>query len=664
MAKGDRKRAKSGSFFQTCNKVSPKGKKAGYKPVAGPSSAPDRPQSKGNNSVYGGNSTKRLRTRPRPAEDGLGSGNRIVNIKKMVFVMNHMCKTHASMMEKCKNVNFEICKEVKQGLAWSFQFKCTNCSFVSMLYSTFSEIPNTKKSAAINTNLAIALMDTSMGVSKARLLFTSLDIPPPTKSLLQRLTDKVSQDIICLNKADMADKRRMVMQHNLEAGVGNPKHIDVSMDGRYNARGFKSSYKPGQSSSQAYTVAIENMTKERYIIGLAVENKLCWTGAWLRNRGFDVLCPGGHVDCTANIPYLQPHSERKMAYKIAEDLSLEDFWIRTVTTDGDSKIYLGLQDFYEKLSQAWHISHQQDPYHLGSRQEKKARTSQFSAEFLPEHLQTKEVRQRALAAVSKDIRARSSAIIDELTRVGHGDLVKMLPRLPSVRRATILCYSGNCSVCPEESLVCSGVSEGCWWVKSAYLPTHGISRLKMDENDISIMEIILEMRLSEMAVASVSSNTSTQKAEAFNRAVVSTLNKETNFSRNFGGRLAAQVHKSNNSISTSVKRKLHCISGTTLSETSSHHLDQISKSARYHKTYKSTGAYKKKRIANRARLEFEHHLLRSKDSKEEDYIKGQADEQWHTYASPQAKPSKRKKVKLDMPNPKQRRLKGECESGK
>lgn len=642
MAKGDRKRAKSGSFFQTSNKVSPKGKKSEYKPVAGPSSAPDRLQSKGSNSVNSGNITKRLRQRPRPAEDGLVSGNRIVDIKKMVWVMNELFKAHTSRLEKCINLNIKICKEVKQGLAWSFQFKCINCGFVSKLYSTFNEIPKTKKSAAINTNLAIALMDTSMGVSKARLLFTSLDIPPPTKSLLQRLTDKVSQDIIRLNEADMAEKRRIVQRHNLEAGVRNPKHIDVSMDGRYNARGFKSSYKPGQSSSQAYTVAIENMTKERYIIGLAVENKLCWTGAWLRNRGFDVLCPGGHVDCTANIPYLQPHSERRMAYKIAEDLSLEDFWIRTVTTDGDSKIYLGLQDFYEKLRQAWHVSHQQDPYHLGSRQEKKARTAQFSAEFLPDHLQSKEARQRALAAVSKDIRARSSAIIEELTRLGNGDVVKMLPKLPSVRAATILCYSGNCSVCPGESLVCSGVSEGCWWVKSAYLPTHGISRLKMNKNDISIMEVILQMRLSEMAVASVSSNTSTQKAEAFNRAVVSTLNKETNFSRNFGGRLAAQVHKTNNTMSTSVKRKLHCISGTTLSETSSHHLDQISKSASYHKTYKSTGAYKKKRIANRARLEFEHHLLRSKDSEEADYIKGQADEQWHTYASPKAPAYKRK----------------------
>ena len=58
----------------------------------------------------------------------------------------------------------------------------------------------------------------------------------------------------------------------------------------------------------------------------------------------------------------------------------------------------------------------------------------------------------------------------------------------------------------------------------------------------------------------------------------------------------------------------------------------ISKSNSYHKNYKSTGVYKKKRIGKRARLEYEHHLLRSKESLEPIYIKGQALEQLHTYA--------------------------------
>ena len=106
---------------------------------------------------------------------------------------------------------------------------------------------------------------------------------------MQKLSDKVSQAIIELNKKDMSDKLRIVKQHNAVAGHKNAKQINVSMDGRHNVRGLKSSYKPGQSSSQAYTVAMENVTKEKYIIGLALENKLCWTGAWLQNRGFEEL---------------------------------------------------------------------------------------------------------------------------------------------------------------------------------------------------------------------------------------------------------------------------------------------------------------------------------------------------------------------------------------
>ena len=108
----------------------------------------------------------------------------------------------------------------------------------------------------------MAIMDTSMDISRARLLFTALDIPPSSTSHMQKLTDKVSQTIIELNKKDMSNKLCIIEQHNAVAGQKNQKRISVSMDGRYNARRFKSSYKPGQSSSQAYTVAMENVTKE------------------------------------------------------------------------------------------------------------------------------------------------------------------------------------------------------------------------------------------------------------------------------------------------------------------------------------------------------------------------------------------------------------------
>ena len=55
----------------------------------------------------------------------------------------------------------------------------------------------------------------------------------------------------------------------------------------------------------------------------------------------------------------------------------------------------------------------------------------------------------------------------------------------------------------------------------------------MDDNDKYIIEVILQMRLSEEAGLSVSSCTSTQRIEAFNRAAVSTLSKVTNVSQKF-----------------------------------------------------------------------------------------------------------------------------------
>ncbi|KAL4235487.1 hypothetical protein ACF0H5_003886 [Mactra antiquata] len=131
----------------------------------------------------------------------------------------------------------------------------------------------------------------------------------------------------------MAAKRQLVVQHNIDTGAADPKQFSVSFDGRYNANRLTSSYKSWQAASQAYGVAIENNACYQYIIGLAVENKLFWTGAYLRNKGYNIQCPG-HTGCTANIPYMQPQSEPHMAYDIAQQLSREDILVKSLTTDG------------------------------------------------------------------------------------------------------------------------------------------------------------------------------------------------------------------------------------------------------------------------------------------------------------------------------------------
>ena len=57
------------------------------------------------------------------------------------------------------------------------------------------------------------------GIDKANVLFTSLDIPAPSRSNMQRLVNKASKSTIALNEEDMAAKRNAVVEHNRKMAV-------------------------------------------------------------------------------------------------------------------------------------------------------------------------------------------------------------------------------------------------------------------------------------------------------------------------------------------------------------------------------------------------------------------------------------------------------------
>ena len=73
------------------------------------------------------------------------------------------------------------------------------------------------------------------------------------------------------------------------------------------------------------------MTENHYFIGISIQNKLCSTGQYLKSRGYDIDCPEGHVDCTANIPYVAPHSEYELARCIDEELASDNVLVEYVT---------------------------------------------------------------------------------------------------------------------------------------------------------------------------------------------------------------------------------------------------------------------------------------------------------------------------------------------
>ena len=558
-----------------------------------------------------------------PADQHLG--NRIVDLGQIIAAMNSVYRNHQIYPGECNTIDLCLVSEWKVGLGSELQFRCNNCKFVSRKYKTYKPPAGSSRGAAINMLLASGLQDTAIGVHRGNLLLTAMDIPPPSKSHLQTLMDKMSARTEILNNEDMAIKRQIVINENTARGAQDPHQIDISFDCRYNANRMISSYKPGQSASQAYGVAVENHTNFKYIVGLAIENKLCWTGAYLRNNGYpDVKCPGGHEGCTANTDYMTPHSERRMAHDLASDLNKDKLVVRTLTTDGDTKSFLGVQDFYDKLDIAWNVTRQADPNHLGSTQIRRARQAKWSAGMFC--TSGTRARQQAVAAFARDLKSRCSQVIDHLRALGDGDLKNSISKLPEVCAATVECYAGNCSFCPHHSLVCSGIGgTGHWWYDSQFLPTHGITTLKMTEEDKDLLRSILQIRLSEQAIYSVCSNTSTQKCEAFNRGVLSVLPKEVNYPKNFRGKLASKTLELNNSIQDAVERKVTSITGRTLSLPASRYLRQTSRVNEKRKRAQKTTAFKRKRRQTRSRLEFKYHNARSEQIEQPEYIKGQMD---------------------------------------
>lgn len=163
-------------------------------------------------------------------------------------MMHDVYREHSAM--KCGNLNVSLISELKLGFGSKFQFKCTTCGFLSSKMDSYTRCYNSK-GVAVNLLFASALQDTAIGAEKGNLLFTSMDIPPPSRSHMQRLMNKASVNTININAKDMAEKRQLVVQHNQNQGQMNPQYINLSFDDRYNANRMVSSYKPGQVASQA-----------------------------------------------------------------------------------------------------------------------------------------------------------------------------------------------------------------------------------------------------------------------------------------------------------------------------------------------------------------------------------------------------------------------------
>jgi hypothetical protein len=550
-------------------------------------------------------------------------GTRMVDNDQMLRMFNESSELHSKHNPDCRVPKFAIQDEKKWGLGWKCTLTCTLCEFVAPEFKLFKELQSARPGpnpAAINLMFQSGLQDTPIGNTSARLIIASADIPPPAKSSMQKTANKVGAATVTLNDADMTDKLELIKKTNEDRGAAEPSHIRVGMDVRYSSSTTVSRNKPGQSASQAFGLACENVTKNQYIIGTSVQNKLCWKGAYFKAQGVDIDCPGGHPDCTANLDTVEPLSEYDIGKNIGTQLVRKNIKVKYATTDGDGRSAAGMDSAMKVSDPAWNVERLADPTHLGQAQFHRCnKLGTFSETmFLA---RTKAERVTAQRVFSQDIKARSSLVFQELMSQYKGDVDKIKLVLPKVLEATVRCYNGDCSMCRRHSLVCAGGDSHNWWLRSMFLGANKITGFNMNSADLTEVTEILKMKLGEHGLMKMKFNSNTQKCEAANRGASVSLPKNVNYSRNMEPRLASCVHRLNNGVGYSLRQKANNL-GTEFSTQVHSALEQMQKVSKYHKTYQKRDDVKKRNAIKRGHAIYEHVTHKTQVS---DYRKGQLD---------------------------------------
>ena len=155
--------------------------------------------------------------------------------------MNDCFKEHASREDTCILPHFEV-HEKKFGLCWQQSLSCTACHYKSRMYKLYSEV-NTgsrgQKPCAPNVAIHVGLQDTTMGNTKLRHILTTTNTPPPSRSGMQRKSNRVATITSQSTTDDLQQKREKTREINVLRGLPANVPINISMDVRYNSTSLK-----------------------------------------------------------------------------------------------------------------------------------------------------------------------------------------------------------------------------------------------------------------------------------------------------------------------------------------------------------------------------------------------------------------------------------------
>ncbi|CAG2189860.1 unnamed protein product [Mytilus edulis] len=552
--------------------------------------------------------------------------NRTVDRDLNILMMNNLIICHINESPHCNVPHFELVQETQWGLGWIWELKCTKCKFISEKYKLFREIETGRpgrKSASINYGFQTGVINSNIGNDSARVLLTSSCIPPMARTTMQRITNNVCDKVVKLANEETKKVVENFKRRNETLGLNKNSPIKLQMDGTYQSVYIKSRHKMGQTASQAIGIACENETDSHDVIGLHLINKLCWVGAWLRGKGYDVECPN-HEHCTANTNRYDPLSEKDLGYEIGKKIATNELLVDYCTTDGDAKSVKGLQEaMQEVFGPLWSVNRLADTIHRGQSQFREGIRANFSVGMFPGV--TKAQKNDIKTAFANDIKLRSHGIMKSLFMKYNGDRQQISKCLPGIVRSVVNCYSGNCGdTCRWSITLCNGGKKTSWWYKSINLNSHGLQNgsLIPTDRDKLLIESLLEMKLSQSALDQMKFFSNTNKCESVNRTISTYLPKNKNFSRNAIGRASAAVLKVNNNRDVALVKTLKAV-GCTMGKKSraAVALKKIRKLEMYDSAYQKSSKVKYRRLQARKRQAI--NFLLHKSNRNDGYKKHQ-----------------------------------------
>lgn len=513
----------------------------------------------------------------------------------------------------------------KKGLCWIQSLRCTLCHYASKPFKLYEEVNSNSrgpKYARPNLGLQVGLQECAIGNKKARVLLLSTNSPAPSASAMQKASNKVGTMTSLSAEDDLAKRRSKLRDINRMRGLPEESPVNVSVDVRYNSTSITTRGKMGQSATQAIGVAIENHTDAKQIVGLCLENKLCRHGAWLRSKGYQVTCPGGHTNCSATRKMAEPFSEQDIGGKLGQDLVRQGILVKHVTTDGDGRSAQGIASAMERIDPMWQVTRQADTTHLSQSLFRKGIKASFSDTMLPGT--TKEEKKEQQKMLALDLKHRCHKIYKTMFEEMTGDIQKITKRMPTVIECTLDCYSGNCSSCRKQSVVCSGGKKN-WISQSMYLQACGIVDLTVSDEDRNILRQLLQFYLGSGALQLIKLNSNTNKNEAVNRAISSSCPKNVLFSRNAKARALSAISRLNKGVGNALIESLEAI-GSPISKGGrvAKAIRQLEKNARYHQAYSKSGFAKLARVKAKY-CQMRDYFACKRLRKTGDYIKGQLD---------------------------------------